>query len=94
MPTLSMFFGILIRMYKELNGQHNVPHFHAGYGEYEAVYDFDGNVLEGKLPKKQHNLVVAWVEIHYEELEANWKLLCENEPFFKIEPLRQEDLYE
>ena len=59
MPTLSMFFGILIRMYKELNGQHNVPHFHAGYGEYEAVYDFDGNVLEGKLPKKQHNLVVA-----------------------------------
>lgn len=88
MPTLSMFFGILIRMYKELNGQHNVPHFHAGYGEYEAVYDFDGNVLEGKLPKKQHNLVVAWVEIHREELGANWKLLCENEPFFKIEPLR------
>lgn len=75
-------------MFKELNIQHSIPHFHAGYGEYEAVYDFEGNVLEGKLPKKQHNLVVAWTEIHREELAANWKLLCENEPFFKIEPLR------
>lgn len=46
-------------MYKKLNGQHNVPHFHAGYGEHEAVYNFDGNILEGKLPKKQHNLVIA-----------------------------------
>lgn len=88
MPTLSMFYGILIRMYKELNGKHNKPHFHAGYGEYEAVFDFDGKVLEGNLPKKQTNLVIAWLEIHREELEANWTLLCEDEPFFKIDPLR------
>ncbi len=88
MPTLSMFYGILIRMYKELNGKHNIPHFHAAYGEHEASIDFDGNVLEGSMPKKQLNLIIAWVEIHRDELEANWRLLCENEPFFKIEPLR------
>lgn len=88
MPTLSMFFGILIRMYRELNSRHNIPHFHAVYGEHEAVFDFDGNVIEGNFPKKQKNLVVAWVEIHRDELEANWKLLCENEPFFKIDPLK------
>lgn len=88
MPTISMFFGILIRMYKEINGQHNMPHIHAGYGEYEAAFDFDGNIIEGYFPKKQTNLVVAWIEIHHEELVANWKLLCDGEPFFKIEPLR------
>lgn len=88
MPTLSMFFGIIIRMYQEANGKHNLPHFHAGYGEYEAVFDFNGTIIEGQMPKKQRNLIVAWVEIHREELEANWRLLCDNEPFFKIDPLR------
>ena len=88
MPTLSMFYGILIRMYKEINSKHNIPHFHAAYGEYEASVDFDGNILDGSMPKKQLRLIVAWIEIHREDLEANWRLLCENEPFFKIEPLR------
>lgn len=88
MPTLCMFYGILIRMYRELNSQHSTPHFHAAYGEYEAAFDFDGNILEGSLPKKQTKLVEAWAILHRDELEANWKLLCENEPFFKIDPLK------
>lgn len=88
MPTLSMFYGILIRMYKEANTQHKLGHIHAGYGEYEGVFDFDGNLLEGNLPKKQKSLVVAWIALHKDELEANWQLLIENEPFYKIEPLK------
>ena len=88
MPTLSMFYGILVRMYKESSVQHNFPHIHAAYNEYESVVKFDGTVLEGKLPSKQMKLLLAWMAIHEEELIANWKLLCENEPHFKIEPLR------
>lgn len=56
MPTLSMFFGILIRMYYD---DHNPPHFHAIYNDYEATFTFDGKVLNGKLPKKELKLVEA-----------------------------------
>ena len=88
MPTLSMFFGIIIRMYKEVGGKHNVPHIHAEYGDDEAVFDFDGNLIEGALPQKKERLVQAWINIHEEELAANWKLLSEGEQFFKIPPLQ------
>ena len=88
MPTLSIFFGIIIRMYKEIGGKHNLPHIHAEYGEDEAVYDLDGNRLEGKLPSKKERLVQAWIEIHQEDLRANWKLLQSGEQFFKIPPLQ------
>ncbi|MGN0594829.1 MAG: DUF4160 domain-containing protein [Hominimerdicola sp.] len=85
MPTISMFYGILIRMYYD---DHNPPHIHALYGDYVACYDFDGEVIEGTLPKKQTKLVQAWIEIHKEELIANWKLARDGEQIFKIEPLK------
>lgn len=88
MPTLSIFFGIIIRMYREIGGKHNLPHIHAEYGDDEAVYDLDGNKLEGKLPQKRERLVQAWIEIHKEDLQANWKLLQNGEQFFKIPPLQ------
>lgn len=88
MPTLSMFYGIIIRMYSEAGGRHNMPHIHAEYGDDEAVFDFEGNVIEGHIPKKKENLVKAWISIHEEELAANWKLLSAGEQFFKIDPLR------
>ena len=86
MPTISMFYGILIRMFYD---DHNPPHIHALYNEYETVYDFDGNLIDGeKLPSKQHKLVLAWIEIHKEELTANWKLAQYGEAMFKIDPLK------
>ena len=88
MPTLSMFFGILIRMFHEDDVAYHIPHFHAEYNEYEAAFDFEGNLLAGDMPKRQQKLILAWAELHKDELQANWKLLCENEPFFKIDPLR------
>ena len=51
MPIISQFYGILIYIYKEFGGKHNSPHFHAKYAEFECVYDFEGNVLDGGLPK-------------------------------------------
>ena len=88
MPTLCIFFGIIVRMYNEKGGQHSVPHLHAEYQDYTVVVDFDGNILEGEFPKSKLKLLVAWMEIHKEDLEANWKLLSNGDGFFKIDPLK------
>ena len=88
MPVLSMFYGIIIRMQSERGGKHHVPHIHVICGDDESVFSLDGEKLEGTIQNSKMKLVVAWIEIHKEELKANWKLLEEGEPFFKIEPLR------
>ena len=88
MPTLSMFYGIIIRMQNEKGGKHNKPHIHALYGDNEIVVSLDGEVLEGNFPKKQLKLLEAWIALHEDELSANWKLLNAGDGYFKIEPLR------
>lgn len=86
MPLLSMFYGIILRMYN--NGEHNPPHFHAYYGEFQSIFSLDGELLEGSMPRKQTRLIQAWTEIHLEELKANWELAINEEPIFRIDPLR------
>jgi hypothetical protein len=89
MPTISMFYGILIFMYFYDNKKHNNPHIHAEYGEYQASIAIDnGSILGGDLPSAKLKLVQAWIEIHREDLLADWKLAVAGEPVFKIEPLR------
>ena len=85
MPTISMFYGIVIRMYN--NNEHNPPHFHASYQGQNAVFDMDGNLVEGEMPRAQIKLIAAWAEIHKEELLANWELALKEEPLYKIDPL-------
>ena len=75
-------------MQSEKGGRHNKPHIHAIYGNEEVVVGIDGEVLEGKLPNKQMKLLLAWMAIHEEELNANWKLLSHGDGYFKIDPLR------
>lgn len=88
MPALSMFFGIIVRMQSEKGGKHNKPHIHALYGENEIVVGIDGEVLEGDLPNKQMKILLAWMAIHEDELQANWELLRNGDGYFKIDPLR------
>jgi len=88
MPALSMFYGIIVRMQSERGGRHNKPHIHAIYGDNEIVISFTGEILEGNFPNKQMKLLLAWVALHEEELEANWRLLSAGEGYFKIDPLR------
>ena len=88
MPTLSMFYGIIVRMFMEKGGKHNKPHVHAMYSGQNVVVAFDGTIIEGGLPASKMKLLLAWMEIHEEELQANWQLLADGEPFFKIEPLK------
>ena len=67
----------------------HVPHIHAHYAENSAIISIDdGEVLDGALPAKKLKLVQAWIEIHNDELMADWKLATEGHELFKIEPLR------
>ncbi len=88
MPVLSSFYGIIVRMYKESGGRHNMPHIHAEYSGDELVIALDGTVIEGSIPRGKMKLLEAWMEIHREELEANWTLLSNGEQFFRIDPLK------
>lgn len=85
MPTISMFYGIIIRMYN--SGEHNPPHFHASYQGSVATFDFNGNIIAGEMPLKQKKIIAAWSEIHFDELTANWELAMNEQPLFKINPL-------
>jgi len=89
MAELSRFFGIIIRMFAEHGGKHLTPHFHAVYQKYEAVFTINPvEILSGSMPKKQQRLVVAWAEIHQDELQTAWKLLDGGKKPPSIEPLR------
>jgi hypothetical protein len=85
MPTISIFYGILIRMFFN---DHAPPHFHARYGEFEATIDIGTlAVIEGQLPRRAFNLVQEWAMIHREELLEDWRLCRENARPTRIEPL-------
>ena len=87
MPTISMFYGIIIRMYFS-PGEHNPPHFHAYYNEFKASFGIETlEIMEGSLPKKQQRLVQAWAELHIDELKADWELAMNGESVYKIDPL-------
>jgi len=69
--------------------EHESPHIHAYYQDHKAAIDIKtGELIAGELPKKQLRLVQAWIEIHKEELLANWRLAQKGEIPFKIEPLK------
>lgn len=88
MPVISMFYGIVIKMNWKDNGKHHLSHFHAYYNEFEASFDFQGEIISGDFPSKQASLVKAWALLHQEELAANWRLAIEGEQIFKINPLQ------
>ncbi|MDR1301872.1 MAG: DUF4160 domain-containing protein [Treponema sp.] len=69
-------------------GKHHKPHIHVEYAEDEVVIALDGEILEGQISKSKMKLVEAWMEIHHEDLEADWKLLSNGEEYFKIDPLK------
>lgn len=75
-------------MYKESGERHKLPHIHAEYSGEEIVIALDGTILEGNFPKGKLKLLEAWMEIHQDDLEANWKLLSNGEQFFRIDPLK------
>lgn len=89
MPTISLFYGIIVSMYVLDTVKHHLPHIHVRYNEFKAVIEIpEGNLLEGELPSRQMKLVQAWIEIHREDLMADWSLAVSGQTPFRIDPLR------
>ena len=89
MAILSMFYGIIISMFYGDDKQHKLPHIHAQYQEFEAIFSIpDGEMINGSLPQKKIRLVQAWIVMHEEELMANWELATNEKNIFKIDPLK------
>lgn len=89
MPVISMFYGIIVQLYFFDNDKHNLPHIHIKYAEYNASIAIEtGEILAGNFPNRQLKLVQAWIEIHKDELVANWSLAIEGNALFKIDPLK------
>jgi len=85
MPEISLFYGLRITMNWN---EHNPPHFHVEYGECLASVLIQKGVVDvGYLPGKQLKLVLAWCELHKDELMQNWELSKQNKPMNRINPL-------
>ncbi|HTG16781.1 MAG TPA: DUF4160 domain-containing protein, partial [Blastocatellia bacterium] len=87
--VISMFYGVIVLMYYFDNKKHQRPHIHVEYSDDEAVVSIpDGGVIEGSLRTAKLKLVQAWIEIHQDELMADWRPAVNGQPVFKIEPLK------
>jgi hypothetical protein len=89
MPIISMFYGIIVQLFFFDTDRHQIPHIHVRYAEFSASIDIlSAEILDGRIPQRQLRLVQAWIEIHRDELMADWALAVEGNTPFKIEPLR------
>jgi hypothetical protein len=85
MPEISRFLGIVIKMF--IN-DHNPPHFHAIYGDVEALVEIRTlSVFAGRLPPRVLGLVLEWAALHQEELLADWNRAQNHNPLIRIDPL-------
>lgn len=85
MPRLSHFYGIAIYMYYR---DHAPPHFHAIYGEHEAVFEIaTGSMIAGQLPRRARALVEDWIAVHRAELQLDWDLAVTSQPLLPVPPL-------
>ena len=86
MPEISRFFGIVIKMFVD---DHNPPHFHAFYGEYEGLVEIHGlSLFAGRLPPRVLGLVIEWANLHQQELVEDWARSQGHQPVVRIEPLQ------
>ena len=83
LPTISMFFGIIIKMYYR---EHNPPHFHAEYQGFKAVFSIEnGEMTAGKrFPDKAKKIIKEWALEHKKDLLKNWTLMEQEKSMFKI----------
>ena len=73
MPVISMFYGVIVMMFYFDNRSHHEPHIHIKYGDEEAVISIPGGeIIEGTIRANKLKLVQAWIEIHQEDLMADW----------------------
>lgn len=85
MPIISIFFGIIIRMYYF---DHQPPHIHAEYQDKKAIFDFRGNILKGDLHSRTAvKLIREWIDLRQIELLENWEMSRDGKEIRSIDPL-------
>lgn len=88
MPSICLFYGILISMFYDDNERHHTPHIHASHGDFRASISIEtGEVLAGSLSARDLKLVQAWIELRREDLYADWALALQHQPLLGIKPL-------
>ncbi len=85
MPTICKFLGIIIRMYWS---EHQPPHFHAIYDDYEIEVNLLIGMITGEFPAKQLKKVIEWSNVNRNELLENWELVQSGQNPKQIEPLK------
>lgn len=68
--------------------EHNPPHFHVKYQDFEAVISIEDGIVKGEVPRRALRLIYEWLDLHKEELMENWTLIEQRKPINKIEPLK------
>ena len=72
MPTISIFYGIVVMMYLK-DKEHNPPHIHAFYGNEAATFLIStGELYEGNFPNRAKKLVKEFVLLYQKELLEMW----------------------
>lgn len=85
MPQISYFLGVIIRMFYR---DHDPPHFHAVYSNFEAIIDIEKNeLISGYLPPRVLGLVTEWTALNQKELMENWERARGQEQLESIAPL-------
>ena len=84
MPEISRFLGIIISMYYR---DHNPPHFHARYRDFEITVEIESGIVNGKFPKRALKLVIEWLDLNKKELLDDWNLAAQRKSLNKIKPL-------
>jgi hypothetical protein len=86
MPTICVFYGIVIQMFWT---DHAPPHFHALYAEHEALIHIQTlEIIHGSLPHRAMALVLEWANEHRAELMEDWILCMNMKTPRKILPLK------
>lgn len=73
MPEIARLNNIIIHMLYFDTKQHNEPHIHITYNEYEVSISLHGDLLAGKLPSKQYDIVTEWIKFYYDALFDLWE---------------------
>lgn len=83
---LDRFDGIIVRIYPEKGGKHNMPHIHVYYNEYSCIISIlDGKILDGNIPIKQKIIMYQWLIKYKEIILLKWIELIEGKSITKIE---------
>ncbi len=85
MPEISRFFGIILFLYWK---DHNPPHVHFSFGEYQCNIGVIDRIVDGQAPAKVVAMVNKWLDLHEPEVLSLWEKAQRGEPIGKIEPLK------